>query len=1446
MSSEVVNSLTGRIASLEDIIRGQQGTLTVLLSRLRDIEQYVGAESRSREQTQQQLNQLLGDRGGAAQLADKLSLVIQNQNERISALQAETQGAKAGLQGIEQKYDAVFRGQQQQLQGDVAACYERIKAGETSTADALRTLQGGLQGVSSAVQQVDSNGCDAMSALQQQGAAELGTVRQRVDGLEASMRAALQEVHSSLSGGIAGATARMEGQLRQAVSGQNATMQSLDERVRGELISLAQKEQADVDALRQRTDEAAAALQASLQSAHAALSAEVAAVAQHSQGVEGRQLASHQMLLQELAKHDSNLETVDNMWRASVMELRGTAQQETAAARTEARAGDSALAEKLAATQRGLATAADQLNAAVRDLAAQMQERCSRPLEAVSVTVQRHGERLAVLQRESTEAREVMSAFAQDVDRNAAQFRAVTEAALRASHSDLADKITVAAAAATMGSDPSEVHTQINQALTKIWNDVSGTFVTQRDIGGVLKKIGTLESAVRVEVVALADQDTALHRRLDELQVSQHRLSIDSSTAAAARQPSVREVATDRSAPAASREVIVGAGAHSGAPPTAAEVVELTRVLAEAQAVAANVLDSAEAAEAAEKETVRTLNKVRALLTEMEDMRRDLRRQHNFIEGQVAQVAVERSRASLSSPSSSQTHLSAETSPSRMAAESRALVPVTQIKESYVVERPAGTRPVSGEARGSPSLVNAVQLHRDLSAPADSSTYFVNISKREPFQAGGSEMDGSRPGSGSPTASERSARMSPTTEVLMPTHMFVRKKEYVNFKDFTKQEIDALWVKLLGMKRQQGVGREEVQLLVSQAKQSVLSEVMGAVEQQEREILAMLQGIRMQVSQMQATPPLYMTDVTLVRDSGRPVGEVLDGARSVTAAVSPTRLRTIEQQRKTAAPAATKWSTDDSPASSVRSAEAALPMRIEAKRVRRASGTLNLPATQEDGSAFLFEVVSKDYKAPGRPTTTDAGDHRIAAGAVPRAVRPAAGVPAYVTESQRRSLLSGSSTPVPSKASGSPGPKSGVATRGPGGPGRIPSNDSSSASAPIAYQPLHQGAALTPTFSQTFSGVPAVVPPLVGSKPSARQPGGEPLEELDMPPHPRQQQQQLQPRHPYYSPDPEGRRDSPSEPRYGSSPHPAAYMTTNPYYVVKDLRPQSTPQVTRYPAEQPQPYGPKSSSVNPAARRNPKADSHHLLPIPADPFRELRSASRPVERRTEGPAPGPADRSGSTSPQRRPASGSQCGMRPATVSSSESTVSFSDETSSSSSSSSTTDSSSIMYSSSTGGSSSTSDERVPRRSTPKHCDANRDPPRRSPSRAGGRENHHFTEGSSALSTPAVQSAASPVVVSVRVLPSPKHGSFHTSVSARSDSPSTDRSLVRVRPRVPGSSQTSAPSRDPSPVCISVDPGHRGSNPDGSTAGNVTVMPDRNLGPAKKSSGAIRLASRQEL
>ncbi|KPI89257.1 hypothetical protein ABL78_1590 [Leptomonas seymouri] len=524
MSNEAYTSISNRVMSLEDIIRQQEQTIGAVLHRLRDVEQYAASEARNREQAQQQLFQVLGERGGSsAEAAQRMQGILQSQNERLGALQADMQGQAAALRGLDEKYDVALRGLEQRMQSDIGGVHQRAQASEAASMEAVRNIQAQLQGVSNATQAVDTRSRDDLLAVQQQLSGELAAQRLRTDNLENAIRDALRDMHGSLTAEFRSADTQHRAELDGAIQRVNRSLEALDERTRADMNQLHTVEQGDMNELGRRIEDLERNLREMLQASANGLATEVAQVAQHSQNLDRRQAAAHQTLLQELAKHDGQLESVDLNWRASVTELNAVVRESVAAAQQQAAAGDQALQRQLKSLEDRFTAAAETLTRSLSDVGHSIQENCVKPLNETQRALSAQSQRLSRVADEYATMQDSLKTFTSRVDQDASQFKQVVEAAMRALYADLLDRINITSASITMQPNPEAFRAELRRAMKTQWEDAKSVFLSQRSLNDIQAQLAALESAVRVELCALAERNSATQRSVDVIRVAQER-----------------------------------------------------------------------------------------------------------------------------------------------------------------------------------------------------------------------------------------------------------------------------------------------------------------------------------------------------------------------------------------------------------------------------------------------------------------------------------------------------------------------------------------------------------------------------------------------------------------------------------------------------------------------------------------------------------------------------------------------------------------------------------------------------------------------------------------------------------------------------------------------------------------------------------------------------------
>ncbi|CCW63442.1 unnamed protein product [Phytomonas sp. EM1] len=525
MATEVIQSLSSRFVSLEDIIQSQESILTSLLQRLAGVEKFVGNEVRQREQGQQQLNGLLNEQSnGITALSAKTSTLLQSQSDRISTLQADGQGFRAALEGLDKRFDASLHGLDQKLQISVDAVYTRIRSVEDSNTEAMRTLNAAMQNQAQALQAVDTYARESTQVMQQQVKADLIRAEQRTSALETSMREALREVHGSLTRDLENTRSHLEHTIETVTHQQNASMKLLDDRVQERIVQCVQQMNHSLQELSERMTASYVSLQASLQSSHEALKADIASTMQFSQGVDNQQKTCHQMVLQELSNHKAQMEEIDRNWSSSVLELGTRTREDMLNLRDQWQATFHVFEDQLAAVQERINTVSSDFAGQISDLNKLLLERFVSPLELVHIEVNKQAECMVDFYKSLENVRGQLRLSMNEVEQNLTQIRSTMETAIRATHLDLQNQIRELSEFISLEQERTSdenVEKKINQALEGLPDDENCPFVTWKDTERMHKQMESLENVLKKELSSLNNADEKLNHRVDYVESRQ-------------------------------------------------------------------------------------------------------------------------------------------------------------------------------------------------------------------------------------------------------------------------------------------------------------------------------------------------------------------------------------------------------------------------------------------------------------------------------------------------------------------------------------------------------------------------------------------------------------------------------------------------------------------------------------------------------------------------------------------------------------------------------------------------------------------------------------------------------------------------------------------------------------------------------------------------------------
>lgn len=854
-------SMSNRMSSLEDIIRQQEQVISATLQRMKELEGVVGAQSRLLEQAQQHISVLSDDRNTSSDTGEKLQAYVQRQSDQINALQAYVQEQMATVHGLDTKYDAVTRGIEQKVQSDVAGFVQRVNGLEVSTTEAIRALQGTLQQQMASIQTADGRSREEIQQMQKDLQAYLTTMRQQEHQLENTMREALRDVHTNVSNEIREYVAQLQGALKDAVVERNDALASLNQRITDEIAGINYNGTAEISNLRSRVDDVEGSLREGLRTAYAGLAAELANVAQHSQGVDNRQKLSHQSILQELSKHDAQMETIDVNWRASVVDLNAKLDEQLGRIQGDQRTAAQNFQHQIAGVQDRFAATVDAINAQINDLAQRIHERCIVAIESIRLDATKQAERFVKLQDENASTQEYLKKFAADVDRNASQFRQIVEVAIRTAHSDLLDRINAVTAAVASHHDPAEVQQLINNAMSKIWGEVNSGFTTQRDLNGLQSQLASLESAVRQEICALADRDSDILRRIDQIEIPMRVLEL----------PTGEIIMLPRAGKGESPQQVNNSDAGRG---------KTTEDIGD-QIPARDLLNEASAfAKAAEKSAFDArefVDEVRRIQEELAQLARERAEADaeaarlKELERQAAEEANKNSPHSSDQSAALPEHRSSEEEEEEEGNDGGVeRSNSVRHRERHRKRRGEGESEVQSEEeerRGQNAGYGTEDEETEEKSPASGrnsgrsssrNTKKARDERRERYEQRRAEESMDPLYNNSSRSSKKKAGTSPTHSA------YVLKKEYNNYKDFSKEEIDALWIEVMDLNRRKYVTREELKAQMSNMKKQLLHHVMNVFHNQESELLGMLSGIKLQLRQITDNPAL-MTDVALFR-----------------------------------------------------------------------------------------------------------------------------------------------------------------------------------------------------------------------------------------------------------------------------------------------------------------------------------------------------------------------------------------------------------------------------------------------------------------------------------------------------------------------------------------------------------------------------------------------------
>ncbi|RNF12988.1 putative 60S ribosomal protein L7a [Trypanosoma conorhini] len=493
---EAYQSLSNRVASMEDLLRRSESAMVMVLQRLKALEEHVSAsEARGR-----------GDQATRSEeLASRMNRGFENQNGRMEAMQGALSRQASSVQVLEERLQGTSKALEQKMNSDIAGCYQRLQALEGSLMSALRNVESMLQSQSSATKSLEQILRGDIQSVQQHASGEIVGVRQRVDAVDSALRASLAELHKSMSGDVKLLAESLLAKMQSSAQSTEASLLALDQRVKSDMQSLHDSLGHDLAAVRQGLNAENASTQDALRALYTTLANDVKNVSSRQQSSEAAQQLAYQQLRAEVAAQRQLVETVDSNWRSSLTNLGEKVQD-----------GWKSHMSQLVAVDVGLQQRFSQVNAQVEQLAAQLRQTVESLTHSLEIKmnslvhlredVVAGRQSLRAVQDEQQRLREEISGFSAMLERSGMQLRSLMEAAVRVSHSDLLERIK------PLSSYRSEMHSAIAAALNKVWSEAHGAFTPQRDMDALQSQVQFLDNAVRNEILLLIERTRALER----------------------------------------------------------------------------------------------------------------------------------------------------------------------------------------------------------------------------------------------------------------------------------------------------------------------------------------------------------------------------------------------------------------------------------------------------------------------------------------------------------------------------------------------------------------------------------------------------------------------------------------------------------------------------------------------------------------------------------------------------------------------------------------------------------------------------------------------------------------------------------------------------------------------------------------------------------------------
>ncbi|KAH9586473.1 hypothetical protein LSM04_004567 [Trypanosoma melophagium] len=494
---DAYNSLNNRVASLEELFHRSESAVSVLLQRVKTLEEYVSvSEARSRGEGTARTDELRA----------RLERALESQHAKTEALQNTAQQQAAMVQKVEERLGGFVRAMEQKINSDVGGCLQRIQALESSMVAAVRNLESSVHSQSSAIKSVEQLMRADLQSMQQRISGEIVAARQHVETVENDLRKNLNEANNSVVGDLKNVSENLISRIQSNTETINSSLVGLDQKMHADIRSVQESLAREINVNRQSITAQDAGMRDSLQALHGTLSSDIANLSSRMQTLDAANQVSHQQMLAEMSSQRQQIEMVDSNWRSSLADFNGKVQEGFQNLRALQGAMEVAIQQRVALTNIEIEKLTSELHRATDNLTQMIQVRYTL-LDNLRDDIITNKNSLSTFRDEYNRLREDFRGLSMLAERSALQLRSVMEAAVRASHGDLLERIK------PLTGYRSEMHSAITAALNKLWSEANATFISHHDIQMMQNQIQVLDNAVRSEVALLADKRRGLNKQ---------------------------------------------------------------------------------------------------------------------------------------------------------------------------------------------------------------------------------------------------------------------------------------------------------------------------------------------------------------------------------------------------------------------------------------------------------------------------------------------------------------------------------------------------------------------------------------------------------------------------------------------------------------------------------------------------------------------------------------------------------------------------------------------------------------------------------------------------------------------------------------------------------------------------------------------------------------------